>query len=299
MTDHDNTLANEEPTYVKEAIQCEVGLKLQQARKNKGLSKAHVLKELKFNSEYLDALESGNWAELPGDVYALGFLKQYASLVDLDISQDIDRIKSSSFEMIIPLTFPDEKISPHRTWVIVAVTVFFIIIIMFNKSEPENNLHDAGEITKEEQAVTDTYSVAEPSLNTYQQTNPLSLDEEIKPIEAIEKTIKPQAPSVMEITEKVVSPQAPSVMEASYSFYASANDVWLQVFKVKGAEQPELLKEALLRKGQKLTITSADKLLLTAGNSRALEVSINGKVSFAVDTLGREGRVLKRFPISP
>jgi len=297
------TTPSEESTYVKEAIQAEIGVKLQQAREEKKLSKDYIIKELKFNAPYLDALESGDWKELPGEVYAIGFLKQYAALVSLNVSSDIERIKSNDFEMTTPVTYPDEKTSPHKLWAAAAILLFILLIIIFNMPDSDAPHKESITPTTVQPVAIDIdrysnlSSDTTPILNKdYQKGDELSLETHITPAEQY-LTKEPTNPN-LPIKDTVQEKEAPTLMEASYSFYASTNDVWLQVFKANGPE-PELLKEALLKKGQRLNIKSKGELLLTAGNSRALEVLKNGEVLFAVDTLGREGRVLKRFSISP
>jgi len=109
----------EDNTQVKQALLCEIGEKLTQAREEKKFSLNQVVDELKIGKSFLSALESGHWSEMPGEIYALGFLRQYTSLLEIDLSEDIQRIKTSTYELTTPLTYPDAPISPNRTWVIV------------------------------------------------------------------------------------------------------------------------------------------------------------------------------------
>lgn len=52
-------------------------------RKKLGLSLRQVHASTKIKSEYLKALEKGEWANLPEEVYVRGFIKRYASLLGL------------------------------------------------------------------------------------------------------------------------------------------------------------------------------------------------------------------------
>ncbi len=62
----------------------ELGLILREAREAKGLSLAEVHERTRISSRYLEAIEEGNFAVLPGDVYIKGFLQNYADCVGLD-----------------------------------------------------------------------------------------------------------------------------------------------------------------------------------------------------------------------
>jgi cytoskeletal protein RodZ len=57
---------------------------LRLGRESRGVPLEEVARETRIRVEYLEAIESGNWAVLPGDVYARGFLRNYATYLGLD-----------------------------------------------------------------------------------------------------------------------------------------------------------------------------------------------------------------------
>ncbi len=57
---------------------------LQDARIEKNLSIADVVKAIRVKKEFLIAIENGYYHELPSESYALGFVKNYASFVGID-----------------------------------------------------------------------------------------------------------------------------------------------------------------------------------------------------------------------
>ncbi|MDA8345766.1 MAG: helix-turn-helix domain-containing protein [Thermaerobacter sp.] len=61
-----------------------IGEQLRAARSARGLSLQDVQKELRIREKYLEALEAENFEEIPGLVYARGFLRSYARYLDLD-----------------------------------------------------------------------------------------------------------------------------------------------------------------------------------------------------------------------
>jgi cytoskeletal protein RodZ len=61
-----------------------IGQVLNQARIRRRLSVDQVSDALHIRREYLLALEQNRWDDLPGEVYAQGFLKNYARYVDLN-----------------------------------------------------------------------------------------------------------------------------------------------------------------------------------------------------------------------
>jgi cytoskeletal protein RodZ len=67
-----------------------VGEQLRQAREGKGFDLHRVERDTKIRIKYLEALESGDFADLPGDVYARGFLRNYATYLGLDADDIVD-----------------------------------------------------------------------------------------------------------------------------------------------------------------------------------------------------------------
>lgn len=68
-------------------VRSEVGEKLREAREIRGVDLFRVERDTKIRSKYLAALEDGEFAELPGDVYARGFLRNYATYLGLDADE--------------------------------------------------------------------------------------------------------------------------------------------------------------------------------------------------------------------
>jgi len=73
----------------------ELGLILQEARENKGLTLEEVQEETRINARYLEALESGEYAVLPSVIHVRGFLRNYARFLDLDPKPLLVRFKQS------------------------------------------------------------------------------------------------------------------------------------------------------------------------------------------------------------
>ena len=62
----------------------EIGRRLREARERKGLTLHDVQVATKIRRKYLEALERGDDAQLPPEVYTRGFIRAYAKLVGLD-----------------------------------------------------------------------------------------------------------------------------------------------------------------------------------------------------------------------
>lgn len=70
-----------------------VGARLQAERKSKKLSIEDVEEATKVRGKYLMAIESGNWNEFPSRVYVYGFVKRYATFLELDSDKVLDEFR--------------------------------------------------------------------------------------------------------------------------------------------------------------------------------------------------------------
>ena len=284
-------------TFAKEALICEVGVKLEKARQAKGLSKEQVLKELKFNASFLDALESGQWSEMPGEIYALGFLRQYAELLGVDLNNDIERIKTNSYELTTPLTYPDAPISPNRTWALIAALLFILGMIisnLFNSDSPvsSNKVSQPPILPTEtkQEKMQNNSAIVDVHVNT------LSAEQVPPSAESTSKNLKPLNVEKGN-KDKVTDTQKIQNSLKAFTFIAVTDDVWLQIYEQKQGKEPKLKREALLRVGQSFSLDSSTDLLLTSGKPTALKVLRDGEVLYDVGTLGEEDKVLKLFKL--
>jgi cytoskeletal protein RodZ len=98
--------------------QNKLGEVLRTAREARDVDLARVERDTKIRARYLQALEDGDYAELPGAVYTKGFLRNYGAYLGLDTEYLIDlyRLESSqptSEKLTVPT--PPRPISTRRS----------------------------------------------------------------------------------------------------------------------------------------------------------------------------------------
>ncbi|OZI11498.1 helix-turn-helix domain-containing protein [Bacillaceae bacterium SAS-127] len=81
----------------------ELGNRLKEARKAKGLSLADVQEMTKIQKRYLTGIEEGNYEMMPGKFYVRAFIKQYAEAVGLNPDELFEEFKSE-----VPSSHEDE-----------------------------------------------------------------------------------------------------------------------------------------------------------------------------------------------
>lgn len=80
-----------EPESTDESNGATAGDVLQQERQRQGLSEKEVADQLHITMHYVRALESNCYEKLPGAVFAKGYLKSYALLLDLNVEDIMSR----------------------------------------------------------------------------------------------------------------------------------------------------------------------------------------------------------------
>ncbi len=116
----------------RELLLLQIADKLSHTRQSQGHSVDEVVRILKLRKRHVLALESGDWEQMPDDVYVIGFLRQYASYLNLDISDEIHRLKDDDYSLTRPLTFPDPPVAPSRRWAWIGAIAFIALFIFFN-----------------------------------------------------------------------------------------------------------------------------------------------------------------------
>jgi cytoskeletal protein RodZ len=109
------------------------------ARERKGVDLYRAERDTKIRARYLDALERGEYAELPGAVYTKGFLRNYALYLGLDPEDVIRQWKRERGDAAIPaepvLAVPKPLAAPRQGFtfspVIIVAALLTILIAVF------------------------------------------------------------------------------------------------------------------------------------------------------------------------
>lgn len=105
-----------------------VGAELQAARQRLGWSVADVSANLRIRLPYLQAIEDGRIADLPGNAYAVGFVRTYATALGLDPDEVARRFRAEAKDVNrkTELSFPAPV--PQRGVPAMAVVLLGLVI---------------------------------------------------------------------------------------------------------------------------------------------------------------------------
>ncbi len=130
---NDNTAQPVKP--VLQIDQPGIGEILREARASTSQSVAQIAARLRIKPEFIQALEDDRPDDMPGRVYAIGFLRTYATYLDLDPLELIRRYKSTTDANPLPseLNFPKPAAARRQSpeLPIVAVSVMIGAAVLF------------------------------------------------------------------------------------------------------------------------------------------------------------------------
>jgi cytoskeleton protein RodZ len=100
-------------TVLRSSDAPQVGSDLRTARERLGWALPDVAAMLRIRPSFLEALESGKLTQVPGNVYALGFLRSYAASLGLDPEEVARRFRDEAGEiprhsqLVFPMPIPE------------------------------------------------------------------------------------------------------------------------------------------------------------------------------------------------
>lgn len=107
-----------------------VGADLRMARERLGWDLSFLSSRLRIRLPYLEAIEEGRLSDLPGNAYAVGFLRTYATAVGLDADEISRRFRAEMAELNrkTELTFPAPV--PERGVPALAVVMVGLLLVL-------------------------------------------------------------------------------------------------------------------------------------------------------------------------
>ncbi|MBF1692958.1 RodZ domain-containing protein [Selenomonas sp.] len=243
-----------------------VGDILRSARVKQGLTIADIEKGTSIRALYIESIEQGNIDNLPGMVYAKGFVRNYAGFLHLDAEELVQQFAEENGTATAPAA-PTAEEKPRRISL--------------------NNIGDA--------------SLSEISIGGRKSSSAGMLGKLVAGIVVLVALVGGGAALVSFINSparETAAPTAPARAESqpTQTPAAEAKDVRVSVHLTERCwtevtVDGKTVFEGLLEEGKTENWQGKESIVLRAGNAGALEVTVNGK---KLGTFGDEGAVVER-----
>jgi cytoskeleton protein RodZ len=278
------------------------GADLRDARERLGWSLDEVATHLRIRLPHLEALEEGRLSLLPGNAYALAFMRTYARTLGLDDEEIVRRFKAEAAEVSrrTELDFPIPM--PERGFPGGAVLLLGIVLAV-GAYAGWYRLSGDGRLPAET-----VIAVPERLAPLAEQALPpatVVADGGSQGGVADAPQVAAASPAPPEMSVPVAAPpaEAPSVGAAQAATVApgagdsrivlhAASDAWILLKDRGGA----VLLNRVLKAGESWSVPPRIDLLLTTGNAGGTEILLDGA---ATPSIGASGAVRRDLPLDP
>ena len=239
-----------------------VGDILRRTREHYGQSLAQVEANLRIRASQLSALETGQIEELPGRVYAIGFVRAYSEYLGLDGDKMVHLFKAQSVgkrvkpELQFPVSANESK-APN-IYIIIGCLVALVLLIAY-------------------------WTIA---------YTPSKYVEAIPPVPEVLKQ------SNIALLKPIAEPPSASLLEAvtkpannKMELVISENS-WVEIKNAAG----EMVIRQVLKPGDKYIVPNEDGLVLATGNAGGITVFVDGK---KIRKLGQSAQVKRNVILDP
>jgi len=307
-----------------------IGEFFRQVRETKGLTVDEVASKTRIRTDFVKALEDGNFAKLPDQVFARGFVRSYARSLGLDEDDAIHRFDQSAGayydkhvereRLRVRQAEEERKRKANRKAVAIAIGIAIITLIFLLSREQSSLLVRR---SSSDLPVSASKRTA-PSIPESQGAPPSPAAEEVppapktKPSESPVASAKPAvensagpvtgpAPTASAVSELAapspsslgsdgplggISLEGSGATEGQLALDLEATELSWVVVQIDGGSP----QEALLRPGEKARWKGQDQFTLTLGNAGGVKAELNGKPQKPFGPSGKVARdiVIKR-----
>jgi cytoskeleton protein RodZ len=314
------------PLVTEPPAAARAGADLREARERLGLSLDDVAFTLRIRAPHLEALEEGRISLLPGNAYALAFVRTYASALGLDAEEMTRRFKAEAAEfsrrpeLVFPVPMPERGL-PAGAMVLLGLVLAVGAYAGWYRLSGEGRL-PAETVTAiperlaplAEQALpppgtpVDAAAKAAPSLAQANAApadappsgtvSPDSDAEPAPPVVAFSPTsaaaaqLPPHAADEAPAAGLSPVPAAVPAADAPRIVLHANADAWLMVKDHSGT----VLLNRVLKAGESWPVPARTDLLMTTGNAGGTDILLDGA---ATPALGGNGAVRRDLPLDP
>ncbi len=263
---------------------------LRAARERVGWGLDDLAHSLHIRPSYLEALEAGRINELPGNAYALAFLRSYATILGLDPNDVVRRFKAEAAQvnartdLVFPVPVPERAV-PAGAVVLLGVALAVGAYAGWYRLSGEGQLPAEANV----QVPTRLASLVEQAPRTTI-TAPTPAAAPAPAAPPVQEAEAPPAPLISPGSAAAAVPPAPPD-QPRIVLRASA-DAWLQVRDRSG----QVLLSRTLHAGETWDVPPRPNLLLTTGNAGGTDLLVDGVTT---GPLGGNGAVRRDLPLEP
>lgn len=243
---------------MSENIQASIGQILQDAREAKGITLENAAKRLRLMQRQVEAMEADDFESLGQPVFARGFVRNYARLLEIASEPLLERMEGAPAE---PAEVNQVEPPPTRSWLVspwfmllmlgvLVVVAAPVALYLWLNSDVESSPSSTGHVTQIEDAPVENHTVVAPVAATLQEAP------------AAPPTETPVASAVEE------SPASGSVVSLEFG-----DESWVEIRDASG----RMLHRQLNQPGSLVEVRGQPPFDLVIGNAAQARMTYNGR----------------------
>lgn len=260
-----------------------VGTDLREARERLNWSLPEVAASLRIRLPYLEAIEAGRFAELPGNAYAVGFVRTYAGALGLDSDEICRRFRAEAAdvnrktELSFPAPVPERGVPAGAVILLSVVLIVAAYVGWYRLSDDRRPTAEQVPAVPERLAPLAAPASPPPAI-------PVPTPVPVPPV-------APLPPVPQTTTAATASPPAaPPAADGGRIVVRATSEAWVQVRDKQG----NVVFNRTMRAGETWPVPGKQALLLTVGNAGGTELLVDGAVA---PSLGGQGVVRRDLPL--
>jgi len=278
MTEDLNPAEEHDASQQSEVIATDIGKTLRRAREALNLQIEQAARQLHLDVRLLIALESDDFAALPGTAYAYGYLRSYAKLLKIpekDILQQFMDISQNDANALVPnhMTFADNNKAASFSFAqLILIVVFLLLVLGVVAWFLMGDIVEAP--TKNVSANKIEEQVASLPVEAPKNETPKLIEKKAETITPKAESIKQKEtalPDSVEVkhVESVSTPKSVRMLRLTYE-----KDSWTEVRDVHG----ETLIYRMVHAGEKLTLEGQPPYTILLGFAPGVTVTYKNSI---------------------
>jgi cytoskeletal protein RodZ len=266
------------------------GDKLKREREMRGVTLDEIAESTKIARRHLEALETEDFASLPGGVFNKGFVRAYARFIGIDEDEAVADYGAVSHEVPppedqFPLEVhekPNRELNPRKSQMPIVAAAAVLLIVMagafvWRKHHGHEGVLPAvaasGDTSDQAQVADERAAQTPPeAARPEHKSKMLAVKERVTPQQAEEKTEAAAAERRVSTAENPLSPE--------HSFFViikAKEDAWISV-----VADGRRVSHGILRADKQRFVRAARQIVLKTGNAGGIDVYFNGKAMGAI-----------------
>lgn len=280
---------------------CSIGQLLKETREERRLTIAEASAETRIRQIYLKAIEEGNLECLPGEIYKIGFIKSYASFLELNTTEILRRLNLHHEKEIPYAGTTDDKYAvpvehqrqPNKKTLYLSLIGISGFIALSYVSQYSDSLKAS--FTRDNLSENLTDAETKSALQMPEQLS-LAAEDTASTAARLEQEMAPNSPAIGSkdtgsTAESTVSTTEGVIPSGTGIRLAAIKDSWVQVYN----SSKKTVYAGIMHAGDTYDVPDGQVYTLNTGNAGGVKIILDGQET---RPLGADGQVLRSINLT-